>query len=74
MNDPYKDPFKKKDIEERTKKFLKDYDELCLKHQIQLGSYPYFVPSGGQGFNISSQLMPIDRKYTAVPSKPEEII
>jgi hypothetical protein len=68
MNDPYK----QKDIETRTEKFLREYEDLCKKHQIQLVAYPQFVPTGVQGFAVGANISPLDRKYTSIPTKAED--
>ncbi len=62
------DPFQEKESKDRIMKFMKAYDELVAKYQVELMAYPMYVPSGQKGFNTTASMMPIDRKTQAVPS------
>jgi hypothetical protein len=47
--------------------FLKDYKELVDKHQMDLATYPVFVPDGNGGFKIIVQSTPVP-----LPPKTED--
>lgn len=58
----------RKDITERTKLFLEEYNELVKKHSVDFISYPEYVPTS-QGLFLTRVLsMPVDTKYRPVPS------
>lgn len=49
--------------EERIEKgqaFLKEYGELVEKHQMDLATYPVFIPDGQGGFKVTVQSTPVD--------------
>ena len=60
--------WKQKESQDRMVKFMKAYDSLVKEYEVEFMSFPQFVPSGQHGFNISSQLIPIDKKNRPVPS------
>lgn len=57
---------------ENIKKFLEEYKDLTLRHQVDFATFPQFVPDGQGGFKITCQTMPIDMKE--FNAKKEEFI
>ncbi len=47
---------------ERANAFMKEYGELVDKHQMDLATYPVFVPDGQVGFKVIVQNTPVDIK------------
>jgi len=45
---------------EKAQAFLKEYGELVEKHQMDLATYPVFVPDGQGGFRVIIQSTPVD--------------
>lgn len=39
---------------------LKEYGELVEKHQMDLATYPVFIPDGQGGFKVTVQSTPVD--------------
>jgi len=62
-----------KESDVRCKKFLAEYEELCRKYNVELMSFPQFMPSGKQGFTISTFIQPVDKSDAPIPS-PMEIL
>lgn len=52
----------------RIESFMKEYGELCDKHNVELFAAPQFIPSGANGFTVGVMVVPIDRKERGVPS------
>lgn len=57
-----------KDVEERIGAFMKDYEELIKRHQIDFVSYPVWLPTATGIFETRIQTSPMDRKYMPVKS------
>jgi hypothetical protein len=49
-----------KKLEERKNSFIKEYGELVKKHQIDLATFPMFVPNKDGGFDIKIQNTLVD--------------
>lgn len=58
----------KKDVEERTKKFLEGYEKLVADTQIDFGQAPQFVPLKQGLFGVMIMAQPMDKKYLLQPS------
>lgn len=65
-----------KESEARIEKFMKEYEALCNKHDVQLMAAPQLVPSGERGFNLVGVIVPIDRSRGGVksPINKEDIL
>lgn len=47
--------------EQRIKDFMKAYEELTKKYEIDFTSYPLFIPNGSDGsFKVVVQTSPLD--------------
>lgn len=46
--------------QEKGAAFIKEYGELVEKHQMDMATYPVFVPDGQGGFKIIVQSTPVD--------------
>ena len=60
--------------EDKIKKFLKEYQELVKKYDVELMSAPQLVPSGERGFNLSAVIIPIDKSKGGVKSPVGETV
>jgi hypothetical protein len=49
-----------KKFEERRDLFIKEYGELVKKHQVDLATFPMFVPNKDGGFDIKVQTTAVD--------------
>jgi hypothetical protein len=59
---------------DKIEKFLKEYQELVKKYDVELMSAPQLVPSGERGFNLSAIIVPIDRAQQGVKSPMGETV
>ena len=48
-----------KERQEKGAEFLKQYGELVAKHQMDLATYPVWVPDGQGGFKTIIQSTPV---------------
>lgn len=48
--------------------FLKEYGELVEKHQMDLATYPVFIPDGQGGFKVTVQSTPVPLPSEAIES------
>lgn len=60
--------------EDKIKKFLKEYQELVKKYDVELMSAPQLVPSGERGFNLSAVIVPIDKAQGGIKSPVGETV
>lgn len=60
--------------EEKIKKFMREYEELVKKYDVQLMSAPQLIPSGERGFNLSAVIVPIDKAQGGVKSPIGETV
>jgi hypothetical protein len=58
---------KEKDITNRIDGFRKDYQELIKKYQVDLTSYPVFVPNANGVYQVSVNVQIVDTKYLPIP-------
>lgn len=56
------------DFEKKCQEFLKEYGELVKKYNIDLATYPMFVPDGEGSFKIIIQSTPVDTSKLPVKS------
>lgn len=61
-------PWSKKESEDRIVKFMTAYDALVKQYEVEFMAFPQFVSSGQHGFNVMSQILPVDQKNRPVPS------
>ena len=57
-----------KDVDARINAFMKDYEELTKKHEVDFVSYPVWLPTATGAFETRMQTSPVDRKYVPVKS------
>lgn len=63
----------KKDVADRTKKFLDGYHKLVEETQIDFGQMPQFVPIQQGLFSVMIFNQPQDKKYLPVPSNLSDL-
>lgn len=63
---------KEKEIQGRVDEFKKEYQELIKKYEVDLASYPMFVPRKDGTFGIAVSVQVVDTKYRPAPSPLQE--
>jgi len=53
---------------EKIKKFVKEYEELVKKYDVELFAAPQLIPSGERGFNLSAIVVPLDKSQGGIKS------
>ena len=62
---------KEADIAKRIEDFKADYQALVKKHQVDLTSYPVFVPNANGVYQVSVNVQIVDTKYLPTKSPLE---
>lgn len=56
------------DVEARHAQFMPEYEALCQKYQMKIGSMPTYVRVNDNGYITHIELGPVDLKYLPTPS------
>ena len=62
---------KEADIKKRIDSFRDDYQTLIKKHQVDLTSYPVFVPNANGVYQVSVNVQIVDTKHLPIKSPLE---
>jgi|GEM_PF-3022981 hypothetical protein len=60
--------YEEEESKKKINKFLKEYQELVKKYDVELFAAPQLAPSGERGFNIIGIVVPIDKARGGVKS------